>query len=231
MSCNGCRVLRKGCSDNCVLRDCLVGIESPQAQAHATVFVAKFFGRAAFMSFVSAVPAHQRPALFRSLLYEAVGRTINPVNGAVGLLWAGNWHLCQLGVQRVLCGEALTPLPDVSGRTSVTTAAEDDGFGPILDFSRQRDNMMVGSGPRNLKRKVPSYDLVLKNTNVQAHDHDQYCLRGSGSTEREVVVDGGGGRIYEGRAGTPSEGSETSSLGSSDALCGGAERKLLRLFF
>lgn len=51
-------------------------------------------------------------ALFQSLLYEAVGRSINPVNGAVGLLWSGNWHLCQLGVEKVLrSGSALTPLP------------------------------------------------------------------------------------------------------------------------
>lgn len=50
--------------------------------------------------------------MFESLLYEAVGRTINPVNGAVGLLWTGNWHLCQMGVDKVLRGApALTPLP------------------------------------------------------------------------------------------------------------------------
>ncbi|XP_054791924.1 LOB domain-containing protein 38-like [Prosopis cineraria] len=226
MSCNGCRVLRKGCGEDCMLRDCLWGIDSPQAQAHATVFVAKFFGRAALMSFVSAVPSPQRSALFRSLLYEAVGRTINPVNGAVGLLWTGNWHLCQSGVQRVLCGGALGPLPDVSGGSSVPTAADDNGH--VLYFSRQRRGD-VGSGSRNLNRKVPSYDLVLEN-NIQARDRvDRYCSR---SPERVVVV-GGSGRSYEakedGRAATPSEGSETSTLGSSAAQCG-AERKLLMLF-
>lgn len=52
--------------------------------------------------------------LFESLLYEAVGRSINPVNGAVGLLWTGNWHLCQIGVDTVLAGCALTPLPTAS---------------------------------------------------------------------------------------------------------------------
>jgi hypothetical protein len=35
--------------------------------------------------------------LFQSLMYEAVGRTINPVNGAVGMLWTGKWQFCQLG--------------------------------------------------------------------------------------------------------------------------------------
>ncbi|XP_044509412.1 LOB domain-containing protein 42-like isoform X2 [Mangifera indica] len=61
MSCSGCRILRKGCSENCMLRHCLQWIDGPQAQANATVFVAKFFGRAGLMSFISAVPETQRP--------------------------------------------------------------------------------------------------------------------------------------------------------------------------
>ncbi|KAL5988178.1 hypothetical protein ACLOJK_035941 [Asimina triloba] len=65
MSCNGCRVLRKGCSESCILRPCLQWIDSPESQSHATVFVAKFFGRAGLMSFISAVPESQRPG-FRS---------------------------------------------------------------------------------------------------------------------------------------------------------------------
>ncbi|KAJ6808357.1 putative LOB domain-containing protein 37 [Iris pallida] len=113
MSCNGCRVLRKGCSESCVLRPCLQWIDGADAQGHATVFVAKFFGRAGLMSFISAVPEPQRPSLFQSLLFEACGRTINPVNGAVGLLWTGNWHLCQSAVETVLRGGTLRPLPDL----------------------------------------------------------------------------------------------------------------------
>ncbi|XP_058759299.1 LOB domain-containing protein 42-like [Vicia villosa] len=60
------------------------------------------------------VPLSSRAGLFQSLMYEAVGRTINPVNGAVGLLWTGRWRFCQLGVEQVLRGNggALTPLPD-----------------------------------------------------------------------------------------------------------------------
>lgn len=125
MSCNGCRVLRKGCSDTCILRPCLQWIESAEAQGHATVFVAKFFGRAGLMAFISAVPDHQRPALFQSLLYEACGRTVNPVNGAVGLLWSGNWQLCQAAVETVLKGGTLRPpqsssvIPTCSTRPSL----------------------------------------------------------------------------------------------------------------
>ncbi|KAK3221266.1 hypothetical protein Dsin_008291 [Dipteronia sinensis] len=127
MSCNGCRVLRKGCSETCILRPCLQWIESPEAQGHATVFVAKFFGRAGLMSFISAVPDSQRPALFQSLLYEACGRTVNPVNGAVGLLWTGNWHVCQAAVETVLRGGALRPMPELlNGGSSSPPPSSDE---------------------------------------------------------------------------------------------------------
>ncbi|CAH1424120.1 unnamed protein product [Lactuca virosa] len=113
MSCNGCRVLRKGCSESCILRPCLQWIQTPEAQAHATVFVAKFFGRSGLMTFISAVPDHQRQSLFQSLLFEAAGRTVNPVNGAVGLLWTGNWHVCQASVETILRGGTLRPIPEL----------------------------------------------------------------------------------------------------------------------
>ncbi|CAA2955716.1 Hypothetical predicted protein [Olea europaea subsp. europaea] len=111
MSCNGCRVLRRGCSERCILRPCLDWIETPQAQANATLFVSKFFGRSDLMAFISAVPENKRPALFQSLLFEACGRTVNPVNGAVGLLSTGNWHICQAAVETVFAGGSLRPMP------------------------------------------------------------------------------------------------------------------------
>ncbi|MBA0860184.1 hypothetical protein Goshw_014893 [Gossypium schwendimanii] len=125
MSCNGCRVLRKGCSESCILRPCLQWIESPEAQGHATVFVAKFFGRAGLMSFISAVPESQRPALFQSLLFEACGRTVNPVNGAVGLLWTGNWHVCQAAVETVLRGGSLRSMPELMAPTPASDEASE----------------------------------------------------------------------------------------------------------
>ncbi|XWS29722.1 hypothetical protein CRYUN_Cryun24cG0054700 [Craigia yunnanensis] len=125
MSCNGCRVLRKGCSESCILRPCLQWIESPEAQGYATVFVAKFFGRAGLMSFISAVPESQRPALFQSLLFEACGRTVNPVNGAVGLLWTGNWYVCQAAVETVLRGAPLRAMPEIMAPTPASDEASE----------------------------------------------------------------------------------------------------------
>ncbi|KAL9230102.1 hypothetical protein vseg_005493 [Gypsophila vaccaria] len=111
MSCNGCRVLRKGCNEKCKIRPCLEWIKSSDSQANATVFLAKFYGRAGLINLISAGPDHLRPALFRSLLYESCGRMVNPIYGSVGLLWSGQWHLCQAAVECVLKGLPITPIP------------------------------------------------------------------------------------------------------------------------
>ncbi|CAN6863125.1 unnamed protein product [Brassica oleracea var. botrytis] len=124
MSCNGCRVLRIGCSETCILRPCLQWIESAESQGHATVFVAKFFGRASLMSLISAAPEPNRPALFQSLLFEACGRTVNPVNGAVGMLWTVNWHVCQAAVETVLRGGTLRPISDLPESPSLNSSDE-----------------------------------------------------------------------------------------------------------
>ncbi|KAK4423569.1 LOB domain-containing protein 41 [Sesamum alatum] len=107
MSCNGCRVLRKGCSEDCTLRPCLQRIKSPESQANATLFLAKFYGRAGLINLINAGPTHLRPETFRSLLYEACGRIINPVYGSVGLMCSGDWPRCQAAVEAVLVGAPL----------------------------------------------------------------------------------------------------------------------------
>ncbi|CAL9115782.1 unnamed protein product [Musa textilis] len=111
MSCNGCRVLRKGCSETCSIRPCLQWIKNPESQANATVFLAKFYGRAGLMNLINAGPDHLRPAIFRSLLYEACGRIVNPIYGSVGLLWSGSWQLCQAAVEAVLKGSPIVQIP------------------------------------------------------------------------------------------------------------------------
>ncbi|CAL9165018.1 unnamed protein product [Musa hybrid cultivar] len=119
MSCNGCRVLRKGCSDGCTIRPCLQWIKSPEAQANATVFLAKFYGRAGLANLIDAGPEHLRPAIFQSLLYEACGRIVNPIYGSVGLLWSGSWQLCQAAVEAVLKGAPVTQISSDSAAAAV----------------------------------------------------------------------------------------------------------------
>ncbi|CAM8882109.1 unnamed protein product [Rhodiola kirilowii] len=109
-SCNGCRVLRKGCPDDCNIRPCLNWITSPEAQGNATVFLAKFYGRAGLMNFLNATSEHHRAEIFKSLLYEACGRIVDPIYGAVGLLWSNNWQQCEAAVDAVLSGRQIVPI-------------------------------------------------------------------------------------------------------------------------
>ncbi|KAL3630339.1 hypothetical protein CASFOL_023323 [Castilleja foliolosa] len=109
-SCNGCRVLRKGCVGNdCPIRSCLDWIQNPVSQGHATVFLTKYYGQVGLLNLIDiAGPKHLRSAIFRSLLYEACGRIVNPIHGSVGLIWSGSWGLCQQAVDAVLRGAPIT---------------------------------------------------------------------------------------------------------------------------
>ncbi|PQQ08107.1 LOB domain-containing protein 40 [Prunus yedoensis var. nudiflora] len=107
MSCNGCRVLRKGCSEKCSIRPSIEWIKSPDSQANATLFLAKFYGRAGLLNLINAGSQHLRPAIFKSLLYEACGRIVNPTFGSVGLMSSGSWAQCQAAVDAVLAGSPI----------------------------------------------------------------------------------------------------------------------------
>lgn len=50
---------------------------------------------------------------------------MNPVTGAVGLMWTGDWHVCQAAVETVLRGGALKPIPELIGGASVPDDASD----------------------------------------------------------------------------------------------------------
>ncbi|XP_061338927.1 LOB domain-containing protein 37-like [Gastrolobium bilobum] len=237
MSCNGCRVLRKGCSESCILRPCLQWIETPEAQGHATVFVAKFFGRADLMSFISNVPEPQRPALFQSLLFEACGRTVNPVNGAVGLLWTGNWHVCQAAVETVLRGGTLRPMPDLLGLDAPSPIGDDASEGevtctdmwrvrdpnPVLRFSSSQSNKVASGGKRKRSNEITKFqtttDLNLRLTPSFLHNVSTYDCR------HETR-----------RPGTPSMNSEESvtttclESGIGEHYAHGGDRKVLNLF-
>ncbi|CAI0451340.1 unnamed protein product [Linum tenue] len=168
MSCNGCRVLRKGCSDSCSIRPCLQWIKSPDSQAHATVFLAKFYGRAGLMNLINAGPDHLRPAIFRSLLYEACGRIVNPIYGSVGLLWSGSWHLCQAAVEAVLKGDPITPINSDAAATGqgppfkaydIRHVSKDDNQSAAAAANSKSSDGGVGSGlarakPRSRVRRV-----------------------------------------------------------------------------
>lgn len=230
MSCNGCRVLRKGCSESCILRPCLQWIDGSDAQGHATVFVAKFFGRAGLMSFISAVPDNQRPALFQSLLFEACGRTVNPVNGAVGLLWTGNWHVCQAAVETVLRGGTLRPIPEfLSGQLPMPES--DDASEAEVTCTEM---WSVRDSPPNSRPKVPKRKRFSGASGFQQSDLDLRLMPGfpvktsNGGVEACISPE----KRRPGSSSRNSEESVTTSFesGLGDSHSQGSEPKLLNLF-
>ncbi|KAK8710335.1 hypothetical protein V6N13_145665 [Hibiscus sabdariffa] len=192
-------------------------IESAEAQGHATVFVAKFFGRAGLMSFISAVPQSQRPALFQSLLFEACGRTVNPVNGAVGLLWTGNWHVCQEAVETVLRGGSLHAMPELMAPTPASEAT-------CTDMWKLREETSANLNSRSKVSVSPKRKRVEEFKKLQPSDLD-LCLTASFTGKRAAD---------DRRPGTPSMNSEESVTTTCFELAfadqQGADKKLLNLF-
>ncbi|KAG2588505.1 hypothetical protein PVAP13_5NG343000 [Panicum virgatum] len=167
MSCNGCRVLRKGCSDACTIRPCLQWIKTPEAQANATVFLAKFYGRAGLLNLLAAAPAdHLRPPVFRSLLYEACGRIVNPVYGSVGLLSSGQWQACQAAVEAVLKGhpvvrvdaasDAAAAPPLLGSRVPGVAAYDIRHVAKDLDAAAAADLLHIARGGRSRFKRASS---------------------------------------------------------------------------
>lgn len=137
ISCNGCRALRKGCSDDCIIKPCLQWIQTPESQANATLFLAKFYGRAGLLNLINAGADDLRPSIFRSLLYEACGRIVNPIYGSAGLLWSGSWQLCEAAVEAVLKGEEIV---QVSSDVALSSSTPPLKAGDIRHVSKQESS-------------------------------------------------------------------------------------------
>ncbi|XVF31605.1 hypothetical protein REPUB_Repub17cG0005600 [Reevesia pubescens] len=193
MSCNGCRVLRKGCSENCSIRPCLQWIKSPESQANATVFLAKFYGRAGLMNLINAGPEHLRPAIFRSLLYEACGRIVNPIYGSVGLLWSGSWQLCQTAVEAVLKGAPITPIASEAAANGqgpplkaydIRHVSKDENSAASNDVHRVKTRCRV---KKTLKPKVnkPVAEEENRNAEAEARCYGDDGFEGNRSTSHE----------------------------------------------
>lgn len=176
VSCNGCRVLRKGCSDSCELRPCLQWIRTSESQANATVFLAKFYGRSGLLNLINSGPEFLRPTIFRSLLYEACGRIVNPIFGSVGLIWSGNWHICQTAVESVLKGYPLQPLNSQEIGSPPPAAEAPQSIETVAD--KLRNVRSQGRFKRRLYRK-PSSDIKQLNLHALKDEEAEGILTGS----------------------------------------------------
>ncbi|GAU27565.1 hypothetical protein TSUD_29970 [Trifolium subterraneum] len=136
LSCNGCRVLRKGCSEDCIIKPCLEWIKSPKSQGNATLFLAKFYGRTGLLNLLANTTNQNAPAVFKSLLYEASGRLVNPTHGALGLFWIGQWSRCEAAVEAVLAGSNINDVTVVDGQTTPCTLIAENHVLPTTNDIR-----------------------------------------------------------------------------------------------
>ncbi|CAK9186275.1 unnamed protein product [Ilex paraguariensis] len=95
-----------------------------------------------------------------SLLFEAAGRTVNPVNGAVGLLWTGNWHVCQAAVETVLRGGALRPIPAFLGGSPLKSELYEASEVSTEIFKTQDPSLNSRSTVQKRRRSDQSEKLV-----------------------------------------------------------------------
>jgi len=99
----------------------------------------------------------QFSAVFKSLLYEASGRLVNPTYGALGLFWSGDWSRCEAAVEAVLTGSNIN-----------------DNFTTI--------DRQISSGTLNAENHVlpKTYDIrhVAKGTNVDIKGKTQFKRAG-----------------------------------------------------
>ncbi|KAJ0095258.1 hypothetical protein Patl1_14961 [Pistacia atlantica] len=196
MSCNGCRILRKGCSDDCTIKPCLDWIKSSDSQANATLFLAKFYGRAGLINLIEAGPQHLRPAIFRSLLYEACGRIVDPISGSAGLLWSGKWFQCQAAVDAVLKGKPIKQnsssssySSSISSTTTTTTTTISSALHQIPPPLKIYDIRHVSKEP------ISSSDLTTTTTTTKTPRMKRSWNR---RPKAPAATDSTGGRAYPG---------------------------------
>ncbi|WJX18341.1 hypothetical protein P8452_08146 [Trifolium repens] len=154
--CNGCRVLRKGCSDDCIIRPCLEWIKSPESQGNATLFLAKLYGRTGLLNLLANATDQNAQIVFKSLLYEASGRLVNPTHGALGLFWIGQWNRCEAAVEAVLAGSNINDVTIVDGQTSSSTIIAENRVLPTTNIRHVARGTNVGIKERTQFKRVGS---------------------------------------------------------------------------
>ncbi|XP_041016260.1 uncharacterized protein LOC121258787 [Juglans microcarpa x Juglans regia] len=97
-------------------------------------------------------------AIFRSLLYKACGRLVNPIYGSVWLLWLRSGQLCQSAVEAMLKGALIT---------AITSKAAASHHGPPLKAYEIRlvlkdENSVASKDPHRVKTRCRFKRSVIK---------------------------------------------------------------------
>lgn len=154
------------------------------------------------------------------------------MNGAVGLLGTGNWHVCQAAVQTVLRGGALRPLPEflTGGAAALSPPDLDDASEAEITCTTNILNLDRDSFP---SPKSKSESKVPKRRRFAG---DQFGDLGLSLTPSAGVklVEFESSSEKRRRDGTPSFNSEESGMTSNCFESGddfvGGDMKLLSLF-
>lgn len=123
-------------------------------------------------------------AVFKSLLYEACGRIVNPVFGSTGLLSTGSWHLCEAAVKAVLSGAPIQQALDSAVSLHlqscdirhVAKSGKSCGYGRTRRFKRRAGELM--------KPKVD--DSVSRDSGFGVSDHGSSDVVEADSNSRSV---------------------------------------------
>lgn len=107
------------------------------------------------------------------MLYEAAGRTVNPVNGAVGLLWTGNWDVCQASVDAVLQGGILRPVVNLTDGFSIMPK-----LGDLSETDVKVEDSVTNPRSKVLKRRR---DLDLNQSFLSVKESPEKRRQGSPS--------------------------------------------------
>lgn len=126
-------------------------------------------------------------AIFRSLLYEACGRIVNPIYGSTGLLTSGNWQLCQAAVEAVLNGAPIVKLSAADATSpslkacDIRHVSKENNSGSELHKVRTRTRFKRVAGKPELKKQSPEVDDAARVMWSWCHKEDDVIGVGSPS--------------------------------------------------
>lgn len=108
-------------------------------------------------------------AIFRSLLYEACGRIVNPIYGSAGLLWSGSWNLCQSAVEAVLSG---SPISQISAESAACTTSPPLKACDIRHVSKDENSAASAGKDLHKVKTRGKFKRTAKNPKVRAESPD-----------------------------------------------------------
>lgn len=108
-------------------------------------------------------------AIFRSLLYEACGRIVNPIYGSAGLLWSGSWNLCQSAVEAVLSG---SPISQISAESAACTTSPPLKACDIRHVSKDENSAASAGKDLHKVKTQGKFKRTAKNPKVRAESPD-----------------------------------------------------------